>query len=91
MLPVLFQTIYIPVGICNGGQYSKGPRSKNAELERACFAKCLSQQPGYTDGKCPSGGGFGPPANCPDECMRTMNPAGVWIISAIQAIIMVRS
>jgi hypothetical protein len=92
MLPVLFQVIYIPLGICSEGQYSKGPRGKNAELERACFAKCLSKQPTYTDGSCPRGSVFRPPADCPNECTRApMDAEAVWVGAAIEAIIMVRS
>ncbi len=85
---VVFQAIFIPIGICNGGAYSKGPRGKDKALDAACTNKCF-QNKGYADGKCPSGGGFGGARDCPPECIRDMSPVGVWVGSVIQVLIMV--
>jgi hypothetical protein len=88
LFSVVFQAIFIPLGICNGGGYSKGPRGKDPALDAACKRMCIANKQ-YDGGKCPSGGGFGGPRDCPPECIREMSPVGVWVGSAIQVLIMV--
>ncbi len=85
---VVFQAIFIPIGICNGGGYSKGPRGKDAALDAACKQLCITNK-NYDGGKCPNSGGFRGGGDCPAECIREMSPVGVWVGSAIQAAIMV--
>ena len=87
---VVFQAIFIPIGICNGGAYSKGPRGKDKNLDAACTQLCKNRGAGYEDGKCPNSGGFrGGGADCPPECIREMSPVGVGVGSAIEVMIMV--
>ena len=86
---VLFQAVFIPIGICNGGGYSKGPRGKDPALDDACRARCLDSNPTYDGGKCPSGGLFRGPGDCPPACVRETSPVGVWVGSAIETVIMV--
>jgi hypothetical protein len=88
LLSVVFQAIFIPIGICSGGGYSKGPRGKDPKLDAACTNKCIVNK-GYADGKCPNSGGFRGGGDCPSECIREMSPVGVWVGSVIQVLIMV--
>jgi hypothetical protein len=88
----LFQAVFIPLGICNGGGYSKGPRGKDPALDGACRARCLRSEPAYEGGRCPGGGGFlRGGGGCPPACEREASPAGAWAGSAIEAAIMVRA
>jgi hypothetical protein len=85
----LFQAVFIPLGICYGGGYSQGPRGKNQALDNACRAMCMESKPAYEGGRCPSGGIFRGGGDCPPECIREASPAGAWVGSFIEAIIMV--
>ena len=48
---MLLQLVFVPLGICSSGGYSKGPREKDPSLNQACVAKCAEQDPDYVS--CP--------------------------------------
>lgn len=83
---VILQAVFIPLGICTSGGYSKGPRGKDPALDQACIAKCVEQNPSYADGACPL---FTPAIKCPSACTQPGNAREAWVVAAAQAVVMV--
>ena len=84
------------MGICRSGDFTKGLRGKNADLDAACTNKCILSR-GYANGMCPKSSDSADKStnkngtsDCPPECYRARaDPVASFVGAGFQVGIMV--